>query len=55
MANIVSALTEGITQETLFNTVGAVMPFVITMVIFAFGWRVLRKAVKGASKGKANL
>lgn len=55
MKSIVSQLTTGITSEGLFGTVADVMPFVIIMIGFAFGYRVLRKAVKGASKGKANM
>lgn len=55
MKDIVSQLTSGITSSGLFGTVSEVMPFIIIMVAFAFGYRVLRKAVKGASKGKANM
>lgn len=55
MEGIVNQLTTGITSEGLFGTVAEVMPFVIIMIGFAFGYRVLRKAVKGASKGKANM
>ena len=55
MEDIVTQLTAGITSEGLFGTVGEVFPFVIIMIGFAFGYRVLRKAVKGASKGKANI
>lgn len=55
MAGITSQLTSGVTSAGLFGTVSEVMPFVIIMIGFAFGYRVLRKAVKGASKGKANM
>lgn len=55
MESIVSQLTSGITSAGLFGTVSQIMPFIIIMVGFAFGYRVLRKAVKGASKGKANM
>lgn len=55
MQGIVTQLTTKITSEGLFGTVGEVFPFVIIMIGFAFGYRVLRKAVKGASKGKANI
>lgn len=55
MTNIATQLTEGITSASLFQTVGEIMPFVTVMIIFAFGYRVLRKAVKAASKGKANM
>lgn len=55
MSGIVSQLTTGITSAGLFGTVSEIFPFVIIMIGFAFGYRVLRKAVKGASKGKANI
>lgn len=55
MQGIVTQLTTGITSDGLFGTVAQVFPFVIIMIGFAFGYRVLRKAVKGASKGKANI
>lgn len=55
MASIVSQLTTGITSAGLFGTVAEIMPFVVIMIGFAFGYKVLRKAVKGASKGKANV
>ena len=55
MQNIAEQLVGGITSESLFQTVGQIMPFVIVMIAFAFGYRVLRKAVKAASKGKANM
>ena len=53
MTGIVSQLTTGVTSAGLFGTVGEVFPFVIVMIGFAFGYMVLRKNVKGASKGKA--
>lgn len=55
MQSIVTQLTTGVTSAGLFGTVAEVMPFVIVMIGFAFGYRVLRKSVKGASKGKANM
>lgn len=55
MNNIISQLTTGITSAGLFGTVSETIPFIIVMIGFAFGYRVLRKAVKGASKGKANI
>lgn len=53
MTGIVSQLTTGITSAGLFGTVGEIFPFIIVMIGFAFGYKVLRKVVKGASKGKA--
>ncbi len=55
MEDIVTQLTTGITSDGLFGTVAEIIPFVIIMIGFAFGYKVLRKAVKGASKGKANI
>lgn len=53
MTDIVSQLTTGITSAGLFGTVSQIFPFIIVMIGFAFGYKVLRKVVKGASKGKA--
>lgn len=53
MTGIVTQLTTGVTSAGLFGTVGEIFPFIIVMIGFAFGYRVLRKVVKGASKGKA--
>ncbi len=55
MSDIVSQLTTGITSSGLFGTVSEIFPFIIVMIGFAFGYKVLRKVVKGASKGKANV
>lgn len=52
MAGIVSQLTTGLSAEKLLSVVSDVMPFVILMVPIALGLYFLRKAVKGASKGK---
>ena len=45
----------GITSDGLFGTVAEIIPLVIIMVGFAFGYKVLRKVIKGASKGKSNV
>ncbi len=55
MTGIVTQLTTGITSAGLFGTVAEIVPFVIVMIGFAFGYMVLKKTVKGASKGKANI
>lgn len=52
MAGIVSQLTTGLSADKLLAVIGEVMPFVILMVPIALGLYFLRKAVKGASKGK---
>lgn len=52
MTEVVSALTDGITAETIFAVVADIIPFVITMVPIALGLYLLRKLVKGAGKAK---
>lgn len=52
MEAVVTALNTGITAETIFGVVADVIPFVVTMVPIALGLYLLRKAVKGAGKGK---
>lgn len=55
MESIVSQLTTGITSSGLFGTVSQIIPFVIIMVGFAFGYKVLRKAIKKAGGGKVGI
>lgn len=52
MEAVVTALKTGITADTIFAVVADVIPFVVTMVPIALGLYLLRKAVKGAGKGK---
>lgn len=55
MQSIVTQLTTGITSAGLFGTVAEIIPFVIIMIGFAFGYKVLRRAIKKASGGKAGV
>lgn len=55
MEAVVSALTTGITAETIFAVVADVMPFVITMVPIALGVYFLRKLIKGSAKAKVRI
>lgn len=52
MSGIVSQLTTGITADTIFGVVGDVLPFVIVMIPVALGLTILRRVIKGSSKGK---
>lgn len=56
MAGFIANLTgtEGINQTTLWGAIVPVATTVAMVVIFALSYRVLRKLVKGVSKGKAN-
>ena len=55
MEGITSQLTSGITVDTLFSVVSEIIPFVIVMVMASFGFYVLRKVIKKASRGKAGI
>lgn len=52
MSEVITALTSGITAETIFAVVADIIPFVVTMVPIALGVYFLRKLVKGAGKAK---
>lgn len=52
MTEVVSALTTGITADTIFGVVADVIPFVVVMVPVALGLMLLRKIVKGSGQGK---
>lgn len=56
MEAFLTALTgaNGINQTTLWGAIVPVATTVGIVVIFALSYRVLRKLVKGVSKGKAN-
>lgn len=52
MTEVITALNQGITAETIFAVVADVIPFVVTMVPIALGIYFLRKLIKGAGKAK---
>lgn len=56
MADFISGLTgeTGINQNTLWGAITPAAGVVGLVVIFALSYRVLRRLVKGVSKGKAN-
>lgn len=57
MSTLVTALTgtNGITSATLWGEVAAAAPLMITLFIFAFGFRVVKKLYNNGSKGKAKI
>ena len=52
---LVTALTSAINMDTLLGGLTAFIPWVGGIVLFAFIYRVLRRSVSGASKGKAKI
>lgn len=55
MSSFISALTTGITSDTIWTEIAKAAPFVITIFVVAIGYRVLRKLLKGGSKLKVNV
>lgn len=58
MAGMIESLTTGtgaITSANLWNEATQAAPLILALVVFAFGYRIVRKLVKGAPKGKANI
>ena len=57
MSAFITALTgeNGITSASLWGDVTAAAPLIVIVVGFAFGYYIVRKVVKGASKGKVRM
>lgn len=55
MADFVTALTTGITPAALWGALTSLAPIVVVMVIFSFGYYVVRRIIKGAGKGKTRI
>ena len=53
--NVVSALTSAVNTESMFTNLAALIPVVGGVLIFAFTYRIIRKIVKGAQRGKASI
>lgn len=55
IAGFVNAVQAGVTMDALWGTLTAFVPLLITMVLFAFGYKVVKKVIKGTSRGKASI
>lgn len=53
MSAVVTALQSILTTDAMFTNLAALIPVVGGVLIFAFTYRIVKKIVKGASKGKA--
>ena len=56
LAGFVGALTDsstGVTSATLWDQVTLLVPLVVTVVIFAFGFKRIKKIIGGIQNGKA--
>lgn len=55
MESVVTALQNAITTDTMFTNLSALIPVIGGVLIFAFTYRIVRKIVSGAQKGKARV
>lgn len=54
MSAFITSLQTGLGADELWTAVGSVAPYIVVVALFAFGYRLIRKVTKGASKGKIN-
>lgn len=57
MGGFITALTgaDGISSSTFWTEITAAAPLIVIMISVAFGYYVLRKVIKGASRAKARI
>lgn len=55
MEAVVTALRAALTTEAMFTNLAALIPVVGGVLIFAFTYRIVRKIIGGAGKGKAKI
>lgn len=55
MEGVVTALKSILTTDAMFTNLASLIPVVGGVLIFAFTYRIVRKIVSGASKGKAKI
>ena len=55
MNSVVSALQSILTTEAMFTNLAALIPVVGGVLIFAFTYRIIKRIVTGANRGKARI
>lgn len=55
MQAFITALQTNLTSANLWTELAAAGAFIGLMVVFAFGYRIIKRVVSGVSKGKGKL
>ena len=55
MTEVVSALQNILTTDAMFTNLALLIPVVGGVLIFSFTYRIIRRIVSGANKGKAKI
>lgn len=53
--SVITALTNILNTDYMFTNLALLIPVVGGVLIFAFTYRIIRKIVKGAQRGKASI
>lgn len=52
IGDLITSLTTGLSATAFWDVIIPMAPFIIAMVLFAFGWGFIRKTLRKAQKGK---
>lgn len=55
MENAVAVLSSTVTSDALWGVFGDAVPYISVVVLVAFGFYLIRRMLKGVSKGKAKI
>lgn len=55
MSSLVTALQSVLTTDAMFTNLASLVPVVGGVLIFSFTYRIVKKIITGASKGKARV
>ena len=55
MSSVVTALQSILTTDAMFTNLAALIPVLGGILIFAFTYRLIRRMISGAPKGKARI
>lgn len=55
MSQVVTALQSILTTDAMFTNLAALIPVVGGVLIFSFTYMIIKKIIKGASRGKAKI
>ena len=55
MADFISSLNTGLSATAMWGAIADAAPLIITLVLFALAFYIVRKLIKGAGKGKIRI
>lgn len=55
MENAISTLSTTVSADALWGVFGNAIPYISVVVLVGFGFYLVRKMIKGVSKGKAKI